>query len=185
MVFLSIWRYYIYEYYFERGTTVANIKEIYDELGLLLKKHPEISDLEVCACGVNSRLNVFRQAPDGPVTGLSLEDASYMEGHISNAEEMVRLAGGGILSEQHMEYLIQMSMEEASEEEMQDFVKKYAGPEVIKNKKDKSFFVYEGQDDTSLKGKKLVSLQKKISSAKDELVDEQKTYEKKHTEFLR
>lgn len=104
---------------------MTTFNELYKEMGELLSKYPEIGELEMCACGVDSRLNVFRQEPDGPVTGVSLEDASYMEGHISYAHDLVKSLGAS-LSSQHMEYLIQMCMEESSNKEMKDFIRQYS-----------------------------------------------------------
>jgi len=127
---------------------MATIHELYKELGELLSKYPEIKDFEVCACGVESRLNIFRQDPDGPVTGISLEDASYMKGSEEMAEELVNRFGVS-LSEEHMEYLVQMCcFEEPSEQELEDFVQKYGKIKgVEKNKEIESpLLIYELKD---------------------------------------
>lgn len=119
---------------------MTTFNELYKEMGELLSKYPEIGELEMCACGVDSRLNIFRQEPDGPVTGVSLEDASYMEGHISHANNLIESLGVS-LSSQHMEYLIQMCMEESSDKEMRDFIKQYS---LSKNNTD--LLVYKSEE---------------------------------------
>lgn len=102
---------------------MASVKEIYEKLGEMMQDDPNVAKLELCACGTASRLNVFRDDPDGPITGLSLEDALFMEGPISMAKHIIERVGKTELPERYMDYLIEMDMNECSEEDMMEFAK--------------------------------------------------------------
>lgn len=120
---------------------MATILNVFQQLGELLQKYPELAEIEFCACGTDSRLNIFRSHPNGPVTGLSLEDASHMEGHISYAQEMVQKVNVE-LSEEHMEYLIQMCLEEASDAQIEAFLNEY-GIILEEPEKEAPMLIYE------------------------------------------
>lgn len=111
---------------------MPSVKEIYEKLGTLITEHPEVSNVPFCACGADSRLNIFRDTPDGPIIALSLEDSSSMDCYIEEAKDLVKEMGVGELSEQHMEYLIQLCMNDTPDELTKKFVSVYAVPEIEK-----------------------------------------------------
>lgn len=105
---------------------MANVKEIYEQLEKLLKENPEIAKMDILEGGGEpARLNIFRDSPDGPITYLSFEDERYMETYVDQAKELIAETNIVELSEQHMEYLIQMCLQEQSEETMKQFIKEY------------------------------------------------------------
>lgn len=102
------------------------IREFYEELGNLLMKYPEFNDLNFDACGAPGSLMLWRESPDGPVTGISYEDDSFIDEHENNAKEWLKELQAEALSEQHMTYLIQMCMRGESNEDIIDFIKNNA-----------------------------------------------------------
>lgn len=84
------------------------LKEIYKQLGKLLETCPEISDLNVDACGVPGSLFCYREDPDGIITGISYEDDSFISEHEGTAKEWLEALGVTTLSEQHMSYLSEL-----------------------------------------------------------------------------
>lgn len=100
------------------------VKEILTKLIELVAEQPDIANMEVNACGTDSVLRVFRETPDGPVSGLSLEDMDYMSPYIEQANELVKKLNSGELSDRHKEYLVELFEEGVSENEVESFVRK-------------------------------------------------------------
>lgn len=102
------------------------IKELYEELGTLLKKNPEINDLNLDACGAPGSLFTYRDEPDGPITGISYEDDSFLSENKNNAEEWLKELGINSLHSQYMNYLVQMCMQGVANEDIEDFINEYS-----------------------------------------------------------
>ena len=104
---------------------MSKIREVYEQLGKLLKEEPNVGDLEFAACGATSRLNIFRDSPDGPITGLSLEDEAEMKGSVEFVDRLIEKAGV-LLSEKHREFLIQgYCWEEITEDQLEALINEY------------------------------------------------------------
>ena len=100
------------------------VNEILTKLIELVAEQPDIANMEVNACGADSVLRVFRKTPDGPVSGLSLEDMDYMNPYIAQANEILKKVNSEKLSDRHMEYLVKLFEEGVSENEVESFVRK-------------------------------------------------------------
>lgn len=135
---------------------MATAKEIYEQLGKLLKENPEIANMEILEGGGESaRLNIFRDNPDGPVTYLSFEDEKFMESYVEQAKELVSEMNIGELSEQHMEYLVQMCLQEYSKDNLKQYITDFAVSPDELNKNDISSGYIKINDDITLSELKL------------------------------
>lgn len=101
------------------------LKDLYEALGELLESGQGVGEVDISACGAESVLRIFRDGPDGCVTGVSLEDASYMEAYIDQAREILELVGKE-LRPQHFAYLVEMCEQGVSDKELREFVLDYA-----------------------------------------------------------
>lgn len=102
------------------------IRELYEELGNLLKKHPELSDLNIDACGAPGSLFIYRDEPDGPITGISYEDDSFLCEQEENSEECLKEMGIDALPDQYMNYLVQMCMRGETLGDIEEFIQEYS-----------------------------------------------------------
>lgn len=102
------------------------IKELYEELRNLLKKHPEINDLNIDACGAPGSLFIYRDEPDGAITGISYEDDSFLSENENNAKEWLKELEINPLPSQYMNYLVQMCMQGVTNEDIKEFIKEYS-----------------------------------------------------------
>ncbi|MDO4469805.1 MAG: hypothetical protein Q4C84_08180 [Bacillota bacterium] len=117
------------------------VKEILTKFIELVSEQPDIANMEVNACGTRSVLRIFREGPNGHVSGLSLEDMDYMNTYIEQAKELVENLGYGTLSEKHMEYLVELCEEGVDFKDLYNFVEKYAIPGQIPRLKTARFCI--------------------------------------------
>ena len=76
------------------------VKELYEKLSSLIEQHPEVGALNIDACGAPGCLFFYREEPDGPITGISYEDDTFIAEHEGNAEEWLKELGITTLPDQ-------------------------------------------------------------------------------------
>lgn len=99
------------------------IGEVYEKIGELIKEDPSVLKRPFYAMGTESTLRVFRNTPDGPIKSIGLEDSNYMEGYISEAENLLVSMGVKNFPERYMQYLVGMCENELPEDELEAFIK--------------------------------------------------------------
>lgn len=103
---------------------MLTVKKLYKVLDELLREDPDYGELSVAACGANGCFRVIRNAPEGKVTGLSVEDYDYMESFYEMAEDLTYEMGVS-LSDKDMQYLVELCVHEAPEEELVEFIEEH------------------------------------------------------------
>lgn len=101
---------------------MTTVKEFYEKLTILLVKNPKINDMNIDACGAPGSLFIWKKNPNGPITGISYEDDSFVSEHFDNVLSLTDEMNLEPLPDHYMQYLVQLSMEGTCREDIEEFI---------------------------------------------------------------